>query len=334
MKRREFITLIGSAAAFWPCAIKAQQPRMKRIAIVHPVEKPGNMTIDGRPSFRAFFSELSRLGFIEGRNLVVERYSGEGRADRYAGLAADIVNARPDLIVSLHGDFARAFKLATTTIPIVAVNSDPVALGLVPSLARPGGNITGVSVDPGLEIYGKRLELLTEATTQKPSNAGFLTIRRQWDGVMGDVVREAARRIGISLAAALLSETINEADYLRVFDAMAHDRVDALVVSEVSENLTNRQLIVELAAKHRIAAIYPYREFVDVGGLMAYSIDLADTFRRLAGVVDKILKGANPADIPFYQPTKFELVINLKTARTLGLSVPPTLLARADDTIE
>jgi putative ABC transport system substrate-binding protein len=333
MKRREFIILTGSAVAFWPCAVQAQRPKMKRIAIVHPTEKVGNMTMDGRPSFRAFFGELSRLGFVEGQNLVVDRYSGEGRADRYAALAGDIVNAHPDLIVSLHGDFARAFKLATTTIPIVAVNSDPVALGLVPSLARPGGNITGVSVDAGLELYGKRLELLTEAT-QKPSNAGFLTIRRQWDGAMGDVVREAARRTGISLAGALLSETINEADYLRVFDSMAQDRVDALVVSEVSENLTNRQLIVELAAKHRIPAIYPYREFVDVGGLMAYSIDLADTFRRLAGLVDKILKGANPADIPFYQPTKFELVINLKTAKTLGLSVPPTLLARADEVIE
>jgi putative ABC transport system substrate-binding protein len=333
MKRREFIILIGSAVALWPCATQAQQPKMKRIAIAHPTEKPGDITMDGRPSFRAFFRELTRLGYVEGQNLVVERYSGEGRADHYAALAADIVNAHPDLIVSLHADFARAFKLATTTIPIVAVNSDPVALGLVPSLARPGGNITGVSVDAGLEIYGKRLELLTEAT-RKPSNAGFLTIRRQWDGSMGDVVREAARRMSISLGGALLSGTINEADYLRVFDSMAQDRVDALVVSEVSENLTNRQLIVELAAKHRIPTIYPYREFVDVGGLMAYSIDLADTFRRLAGVVDKILKGADPADIPFYQPTKFELVINLKTAKTLGLNMPSTLLARADDTIE
>jgi putative ABC transport system substrate-binding protein len=334
MKRRQFFILIGSAAAFWPRAARAQQrPNIKRIAIVHPTENPGNMTIDGRPSFRAFFAELGRLGYVEGQNLVAERYSGEGKADRYAALAGNIVDAHPDLIVSLHGDFARAFKLATTTIPIVAVNSDPVTLGLVPSLARPGGNITGVSVDPGLEIYGKRLELLAEAT-QKPFNAGFLTIRRQWDGAMGDMVREAARRKGVSLAGALLGETIDETDYLRVFDRMAQDRVDALVVSEVSENLTNRQLIVELAAKHRIPAIYPYREFVDVGGLMAYSIDLADTFRRLAGLVDKILKGANPADIPFYQPTRFDLVINLKTAKTLGLTVPPTLLARADEIIE
>jgi putative ABC transport system substrate-binding protein len=223
--------------------------------------------------------------------------------------------------------------LATTTIPIVAVNADPVALGLVPSLARPGGNITGVSIDAGLEIYGKRLELLAEATPQL-SNAAFLTIRRQWDGAMGDVVREAARRTGTSLAGALLGETINEADYLRVFASMAQDRVDALIVSEVSENLTNRQLIADLAAKHRIPAIYPYREFVDVGGLMAYSIDLADTMRRLAGIIDKILKGISPADIPIYQPTKFELVINLKIARTLGLTMPPTLLARADQVIE
>jgi putative ABC transport system substrate-binding protein len=333
MQRRKFIILIGSTVAFWPCAVQAQRPKMKRIAIVHPTEKPGNMTMNGRPSFRAFFGELSRLGYVEGQNLVVERYSGEGKANRYATLAGDIVNAQPDLIVSLHADFARAFKLATTTIPIVAVNADPVALGLVPSLARPGGNITGVSIDAGLEIYGKRLELLAEATPQL-SNAAFLTIRRQWDGAMGDVVREAARRTGTSLAGALLGETINEADYLRVFASMAQDRVDALIVSEVSENLTNRQLIADLAAKHRIPAIYPYREFVDVGGLMAYSIDLADTMRRLAGIIDKILKGISPADIPIYQPTKFELVINLKIARTLGLTMPPTLLARADQVIE
>lgn len=334
MKRREFIIVTGSGLAFWPRIARAQQrAKIKRIAIAHPTEKPGNKTIGGRPSFRAFFMELDRLGLVEGQNLIVERYSGEGRADRYAALAADIVNAQPDLIISLHGDFARAFKLATTSIPVVAVNSDPVALGLVPSLARPGGNITGVSVDAGLDLYGKRLELLAEAT-QKPSHAGFLTIRRQWDGAMGDIVREAARRAGITLVGALLGETVNETDYLRVFDSLVRDRVDALLVSEVSENLTNRQLIVELAAKHGIPAIYPYREFSDVGGLMAYSIDLADTFRRIAGLVDKILKGANPADIPFYQPTRFELVINLRTAKALGLTVPPTLLARADDTIE
>jgi putative ABC transport system substrate-binding protein len=334
MKRREFIGLIGSVAAF-PLAARAQQPaKLKRIAMIHASEPVANMTITGRRAFRAFFEELGALGYIEGRNLLVERYSAEGRPNHFAELARDVVRARPDLIVSTKGLLTAEFKKATTTIPIVTTASDPVAAGLVPSLAHPGGNITGVSVDAGLEIWGKRLGLLAEIIP-KLSNARFLASQFDWELASEALaVRAAASQAGITLLGAVLGNTIDEAAYQRVFASMEQERVDALVVSSAGEHLTNRVAIVELAAKNRLPAIYPYREFTDVGGLLAYSIDLGDTFRLVADLVDKILKGANPGDIPFFQPSKFELIVNLKASKALGLEMPATLVARADEVIE
>ena len=332
MKRREFIGLIGGAAAAWPLAARAQQPsKMKRIAMVHPADKVGNMTISGRPAFRVFFEEMNRLGYVEGQNLVVERYSGEGQTDRYTQLAQDVVSTHPDLIIVIA--IAAQFKLATTTIPIVTTSSDPIVAGLVPSLARPGGNITGVSVDAGIQIWGKRLGLLVEATP-KHANTRFLSSQPAWERFEASAVREAASQASISLAGALLTDPLNEAAYQRVFTSMEQERVDTLVVSSEAEHLAHRVTLVELAAKSRIPTIYPFREFVDIGGLMAYSVDLEDTFRRIANTVDKILRGANPGDIPFFQQTKFELIVNLKTARALGLEMPAALVARADEAIE
>jgi len=223
--------------------------------------------------------------------------------------------------------------MATTTIPVVAIVNDPTVLGLVPSIARPGGNITGVTISAGLELIGKRIGLLVEAMP-KLSTVGYLVSRSNLDDQRGAAAREAAKRAGISFKAAVLVSTFNEAEYQRIFRSMEQDRADALMVSDEAEHLTNRATIVELAANGRIPTIYPFREFVEAGGLMAYSIDLPDTFRRFANLVDKVLGGANPADIPFFQPTKFEMSINLKTAKTLGLEMPPMLVARADEVIE
>src|SRR5712672_1641604 len=212
--------------------------------------------------------------------------------------------------------------------------SDCPRLGLVASIARPGGNITGVAVAAGLEIIGKRMGLLVEAMP-KLSTVGYLASRPYWeDDPRGAVTREAAKQAGISLKAALLGNAFNEAEYQRVFRSMEQDRADALMVSDEPEHVTYRATIVELAAKGRIPTIYQFREFVEIGGLMAYSIDQADAYRRLANLIDKILRGANPGDIPFYQPTKFELSINLKTAKALGLEMPAMLLGRADEVIE
>jgi len=332
MRRRDFITAFGTAAA-WPLAVRAQQPaKIKRVAVVHPVERVGNMTINGRRSFRVFFEELSRLGYVEGQNLGVERYSGEGRPERYAELARDVVNTHPDLILAVGGRLSLDFKMATTTIPIVTIIIDPIAMGLVASIARPGGNITGVAISAGLEIIGKRMGLLVEAMP-KLSTVGYLASRPFWEDPRGAATREAAKRAGVALSPAMLG-AFDEAEYQRVFKSMEQDRADGLMVSDEPEHSTHRATIVELAAKGRIPAIYPVRDFVEAGGLMAYSIDLVDIWRRGANLIDKILRGANPGDIPFYQPTKFELSINLKTAKALGLEMPAMLLGRADEVIE
>ena len=333
MQRREFITLLGASTFAWPLAARAQQPaKMKRIAIVAPATKIGDMGVNGNRYYRMFFEELSRLGYVEGQNLVVERYSGEGRTEHYADLARDAVNTHPDLIFSQTTRLALNFKAATTTIPIVTITADPIAGGLVSSLARPGGNITGVSVDAGIEILGKRLALLLEATS-KLSNARFLVSQLNWERFVSAAVREASGRLGISLAGEPMS-SFNEQEYQRVFNSMEHERVDGILVSDESEHFTYRRLLVELAAKTRIPASYAYREHVELGGLMAYSFDLEDLFRGSARQTAEILKGANPGDMPFRQATKFQLAINVKTAKALGLEMPSALLLRADEVIE
>ena len=333
MQRREFITLLGASTFAWPLAARAQQSsRMKRIAMVSPAGKIGDMGLNGVPFYRIVFEELSRLGYVEGQNLVVERYSGEGRTEHYADLARDVVNTHPDLIYSQSTCLALNFKAATTTIPIVTATADPIAGGLVSSVARPGGNITGVSVDAGIEVLAKRLALLLEATS-KLSNARFLVSQLNWEGVVGATAREASRRAGISLAGEPMS-SFNEQEYQRAFNSMEHERVDGILVSDEPEQYTYRRLLVELAAKTRISAIYAYREHVELGGLMAYSFDLEDVARGNARQIAEILKGANPGDMPYRQATKFQLVINVKTAKALGLEMPSALLLRADQVIE
>lgn len=334
MQRRGFIKLFVGGAASWPSIAHSQLPaKMKRIALVSAGTKTADMN-NGNRYFRAFFEELGRLGYAEGQNLLVERYSGEGRIDHFTELAHNVVSTEPDLIYAMSGPLALIFKLVTTTIPIVAISADPIALGLVPSIARPGGNVTGVSVDAGIQIWGKRLGLLVEAKP-KLSNTRFLGSQVLWERSSGSgaAVQDAARQAGIKLSGALLT-TISKQEYQTAFGLMEQDRVDSLVVSDEPEHLPYLKSITELAAKTGISAVYPYRAFVDVGGLMAYSTDLLDVQRRCANLIYRILKGDNPGDIPFYQQTRFELIINLKTARALDLVMPETLLARADEVIE
>ena len=332
MRRRDFITALG-AATMWPLVARAQQPaKMKRIAYVHPATKVSELSLSGPPRYRAFFEELSRLGHVEGQNLGVERYSGEGQPERYTELARNVVNTHPDLILAVGARLSLDFKMATTTIPIVTVIGDPIAMGLVASIARPGGNITGVTIAAGLELIGKRIGLLVEAIP-KLSILGYLTSRRFWEDPRGAAAREAAKRTGIALSPAMLVN-FDDTEYQRVFRSMEQDRADAFMISDEPEHSSYRPTIVELAAKGRIPAIYPGRDYVEVGGLMAYSIDLVDVFRRVANLIGKILSGANPGDIPFYRYTQFALLINLKTAKALGLEMPPMLLGSADEVIE
>ncbi|HEV2548803.1 MAG TPA: ABC transporter substrate-binding protein [Stellaceae bacterium] len=286
----------------------------------------------GTAYFRAFFERLRQLGYIEGQNLVVERYSGEGRAEHYAELVREIVRGSPDLIFTTA--LAPQFKAATATIPIVATTGDPVANGIVASLPRPGGNITGVTVDAGVDIMGKYLELLREMVPAASRVARLSS--RPWEGQAPYTValQEAARKMQISFVSPPLHAPFNEAEYRRVFAAIVQAGADALLVSGQLENRANRQLIVEVAAKARLPAIYPYRFYTDIGGLMSYGVNLEDLCRHAADQVGQILKGTKPSDIPFNQPTKFELIINLRTAKALGITMPPTLLIAADEVIE
>jgi putative tryptophan/tyrosine transport system substrate-binding protein len=273
------------------------------------------------------------LGDVEGKNLTVERYSGEGRPEGFADLAREVVSRNPDVIVAIGGPITQAASAATGTIPIVA--SGDTSLAVVPPLARPGGNITGVRVT-GSEIYGKRLQILKEAVPSA-SRVAYLDIRTFRESAAGqqdrEELRKASRLLEISLTDLLVEESTSS-EYRRVFSEIAHDRPDAIIVSGTSELAPYRQLIVELVEKGRLPAMYPFRLWVEAGGLMAYGTDLVELWRRMADDVHQILNGANPGDIPIYQPTKFEFLINLKTAKALGLTIPPALIATADEVIE
>jgi putative tryptophan/tyrosine transport system substrate-binding protein len=333
VRRRHFIGGMALAAA--TRAARAQQTaRVHRIAIVDPANSVVDLTeTGGIPAIRALFEQLRWLGYVEGQNFLVERYSGEGRTEHFAELARDVVRRNPELILATSSRLVLDCKAATTTIPIVGMMADPVFWGIVPSLARPGGNITGVTTDAGPEMYGKRLELLKEVIP-RVSRVGFLASERVWEAGYGAAMLAAASKAGASLINPRLDAPFGEADLRRAFATMSQEGADALVVSDQSENFTYRRLIIALADEGRLPAIYPYNVFVHDGGLMAYALDLSDMGRRAAAQIDQILKGTKPAEIPVYQPTKFELVINLKTAKTLGLTIPPSLLAQADEVIE
>jgi putative tryptophan/tyrosine transport system substrate-binding protein len=333
MKRRKFMRLL-SAAAMWPVAARAQQRATQpRIAMFHPAIPAALLTETGGGSaWRAFFAELRRLGYVEGQNLIIERYSAEGHHERYADMARDIVARSPDVIVTGTNPVVIAFKAATSTIPVIAFMLDPLEAGLVNNLARPGGNLTGITLDPGIEIWGKRLEMLKEAVPST-AKAAFLGMRDGWEGSSGQFLRDAGGRLGISLISMLPQEgTPSEIE--RVFAAMVQQRPDAVLVSGEGDLYAHRGLIADLAEKNRLPAMCPYRDYVDAGGLMAYTVDLAELLKRMAEDVHQILNGAKPGNIPIYQPTKFELLINLKTAKALGLALPPALLARAAEIIE
>ncbi len=323
MLRRKFVSLVAGAVVGGPSLGRAQQSqKQRRIAFVHSGIAVDKLTEATGPLWvRAFHAELRRLGYAEGTNLVVERYSADGSSARFAPVAAEVVARKPDAIIANHNPLVKAFLEATTTIPIVGITTDPIATGLIASLARPGGNLTGVSVIAGPGILSKRLQILREAVP-KAHKVAYL----QSSGL-------EAEAAGLALEGKMLAE-VNEAQLRDAFTEMADRKVDALLISDGGSFLAQSPLIVELAAKHRLAAIYPYRDYAEHGGLVAYAPELGELAKRMASDVAEILKGAKPGEIPYYQPTKFELVINLKTANALGLVVPPTLLALADAVIE
>jgi putative ABC transport system substrate-binding protein len=339
VRRRDFT--IGVLLATATLSTQAQQSaKQRRIAIVIPagavadISETGNDPL-GRRLYQPFFEELRRLGEVEGQNLTIERYSGEGRREGLADLAREVVSRNPDVIVAVTNPTALAIRAATGTIPIVWIGADAIRFGLVTNLAHPGGNITGVS-RYDLEFYGKFLQILKEVVPSA-SRLGWLMPRRVWEGSYGQVTQrafqDAAERLGVALVPMLVQEP-TASEYRRVFAEIAPAPPDAIGVSDIADLFPQRRLIVELIEKTRVPAIYGYREYVEAGGLMAYEGELGELGRRMADNVHEILNGAKPGDIPIYQQTKFALIINLKAAEALGLTMPPSLLARADEVIE
>jgi len=329
MDRRAFIGTIAGGLLAAPLAAGAQPaPGNARIGYLAT-------NLATTPHLQdAFRQGLRDLGYVEGRNLVIEYRSAEGKSDRLAVLAAELVALNIDVIVAPGTPQALAAKQATRTLPIVfATAADPVGSGLVTSLARPGGNVTGLSIlAPAL--VGKRLELLTNALPGVSRVAVLWQPGGHDERTDNDILKEAgvaARVLGVRLQ---FVEVRGPADFDRAFSDMTRARAGALTVLTGIMFLNERRRLVDLTAKNRLPAVYGGRDFVDAGGLMSYGSNIADLFRRTATYVDKILKGAKPADLPVEQPTKFELVINLKTAKALGLTIPPSLLGRADEVIQ
>jgi len=306
---------------------------MKRIAIVHPnvdVRLIGG--VNSGPNFRALFAELERLGYVEGQNLLVDRYSGEGRLDRFDDLASEVIRTNPDVIFAIANALALSFKRATTSIPIVALGGGGVTNGIAESIAHPGKNITGINAQEQL-INGKRMSLLRDALPRL-SNLGFMTLRMYSDKPGGLFVSRYAKDLGISLTVMPLDGRPDEVQITRAFAAMERDNVDGLMVTDDPTIFPYKELIVELAARYRIPTIYSNTAFAEVGGLMTYVLDYVEAFRHVAKQITDVLKGTKPGDIPFYQPDRYELIINLKTAKALDLELPATLLASASKVIE
>jgi putative tryptophan/tyrosine transport system substrate-binding protein len=329
MRRRDFTMGLLLAAATQ--SLRAQPAtKQHRIAIIISTAPIASISETGVRGFQAFFAELRRLGDVEGQNLTIDRYSGEGRHEAYADLACEVVSLSPDVIVAVTNAITQAVRTATSIIPIVWIGAEPIESGFAMSLAHPGGNITGVTVFAEPEIYGKRLQILKEVVPLA-SKVVFLTTHTS--ELLEQPLREAGRQLEISVID-MAPQEATPAELQRVFAEIAQDRPEAIIVNSIGDLFAHRQLIVELVEKSRLPAIYPWREYVEAGGLMAYAIDDRDLWRRVADDVHQILNGTKPGDIPIYQLTRYELIINLKAAKTLGLTIPPALLARADEVIE
>jgi putative ABC transport system substrate-binding protein len=325
VRRRKFVALVCSGAVAWPLAARAQQlEKVYRIGILETIPAAQNAA-----NLDALRKGLRDLGYVEGRNLVIEYRSADGRAERFPELASELVRLKVDLIVTRGTPAAMATKNATGTIPVViATMGDPHAI--VASYARPGGNITGVTTF-STELIVKRIQFLKELVPSLSRfallhNMGNPATPREWEET-----KTAARSLGLQ---AEILDVRSQDDLGRAFELAVRRHVEALVIGADGLTQMHKQTIVDWVARNRLPATYPAREFVEAGGLMAYAVRYPDLYFRFASFVDKIFKGAKPAELPVEQPTKFELVINLKTAKALGLTFPQSILLRVDEEIE
>ena len=327
MQRREFITLLGGAAAAWPLAARAQQPAMPVIGFLSSRSAGESASV-----VAAFGQGLNEAGYVEGQNVAIEFRWAEGQLDRLPAMAVDLVSRQVAVIIAAGGDRpALAAKAATSTIPIVFTGSDfPVKVGLVASLSRPGGNVTGASLFTS-ELEAKKLALLRELVPKAPLIAMLVNPTNPSAEADIEDVRRAATAVGQQI---LLLRASSERDIDAAFEAVVQQRVNALLVAHDPIFLSRRDQFVALAARHAVPAIFEFREFVVAGGLTSYGIDLPDAYRKAGVYAGSILNGAKPAELPILQPTKFEFVINLKTAKALEIKLSDNLLSLADEVIE
>jgi putative tryptophan/tyrosine transport system substrate-binding protein len=328
MRRRDFIKGVAGSTAAWPLAVRAQQAgKIYRIGFL-----ANDPTIPAQPAGQAFLDGLREGGYVEGKNIIIERRFAEARPDRYAELAAELIRLNVDVLVTSATSATLAAKRATTTIPIVMFSvDDPVGLGIVASLAHPGGNVTGLVQDDSSEIAGKRLQLLKDVIPAALQVAVLLdpdspAAQSQWRQL-----ESIAPSLNIILRRLVARQA---SDMEGAFAAIGQDRPDALLITQSEVTFVNRKLILELANKKRLPTMCGNREYAEAGALLSYSNDRTESFRRAANYVSKILKGTKPTDLPVEQPTKYELVINLKTAASLNLDIPRPLLLIADAVIE
>jgi putative ABC transport system substrate-binding protein len=328
MRRRQFITLLGGAAV-WPLAAPAQQrERMRRVAVFLPYTATDPVSMS---RIAALLQGLQEFGWTEGRNVRIDFRWGAGEADQYRKIAVELTTLSPDVVLAVGTLAVAALQRTTRAVPIVFVQvSDPVGGGIVESLARPGGNATGFAA-PEYVTSGKYMELLKEIVPGLTRAA----VTRDPGNIAGTAQFAAIQTVASSLGVELRPIDVRDPSEIeRAVAALASQANGGLVVTGSAPAQIHRDLIITLAARHRLPAIYPYRFFVADGGLISYGLDTTDQYRRAAGYIDRILKGDKPADLPVQAPTKFELVVNLKTARALGLEVPQSVLVRADEVIE
>lgn len=329
MNRRAFLPLLASGLVTLPRLATAQPAgRVYRLGILAPTAAPSRS--ERHTATILIPKALREMGYVPGRDLVVDVRHADGQLDRLPGLARELVRLRPDVIVAISASAVRAATTATSTIPIVFYgNVDPVAAGLVTSLAKPEGNVTGVLIAPAGTLAAKKLELL-KAAVPGASRIAFLAAADPGIQLQVQETQQAAAALGIKLAVT----EVQAGDYERAFAVLAVERPEALFVGAHTFFVRDRARIIALAAKHRLPAMYEWPEHVEDGGLMSYGSSLAGTTRRVAAYVDRLFKGARPGDLPVEQPAEFQLVINLRTARRLGLTLPPSLVARADRVVE
>jgi putative ABC transport system substrate-binding protein len=326
MRRRNFVFTLGAIFLALSIPAQAQQPaRIFRIGILAPASASYYL-----PRVEAFRRRLRELGYVEGKNIIIEYRYAEGKRERWPDLAAELVRLKVDVIVTSGGAIVLAAKKASATIPIVFASApDPVGTGLVSSLARPGGNITGLS-SMALDLDGKRLELLKEAFP-KVSQVAFLWGSGPGNNIPLTDMEAVAKALGLKL---LSLEVRSLDDFESAFARAKKERAQALITTVGSLVATQQRQVLDFAAKNRLPAMYPFSEFVEAGGLMSYGPNSTDSWRRAADFVDKILKGTQPAEMPVEQPAKFEFVVNLKTAKQIGMTIPQKVLARADKVIQ